>query len=143
MLDRLKLSFILMLALLALTCPTLAGPQKSADNAVQAGPAIEVPERKYDAGTVPKDQIVFHEFLIRNQGPGELSILEVGTGCGCAKADYDRKISPGQEGRIGLTIEISEVDENGGFNQRAVVKTNAANLKLFMLEIIGTVQNPN
>ena len=38
MLDRLKLSFILMLAPARLDLPTLAGPQKSADNAVQADP---------------------------------------------------------------------------------------------------------
>ena len=143
MLDRLKLSFILMLAMIFLTGPIPAGSATAADNKVQSGPVVDVPERKYDAGVVPREQTIFHEFVLRNQGPGELSILEVGTGCGCAKADYDRNIAPGKEGRISLTVEISEVDENGGFNQRAVVKTNAANLKLFMLEIIGTVENPN
>ena len=63
-------------ALAALLLFTLAAVARAADAPATAPPAgsLEVPEAVYDAGKVDRGVTVRHEFVLKNVGPGELSI---------------------------------------------------------------------
>jgi len=60
----------------ALLLFSLASVARAADAPATAPPAgsLEVPEAVYDAGKVDRGVTVRHEFVLKDVGPGELSI---------------------------------------------------------------------
>jgi len=62
--------------LAALVLFSLASVARAADAPATAPAAgsLEVPEAVYDAGKVDRGVTVRHEFVLKNVGPGELSI---------------------------------------------------------------------
>ena len=63
-------------ALAALLLFSLASVARAADAPATAPAAgsLEVPEAVYDAGKIDRGVTVRHEFVLKNVGPGELSI---------------------------------------------------------------------
>src|SRR5437870_3299398 len=58
-----------------------------------------------DMGVVPKGEKVTHDFLIKNDGTVPLEITEVRPACGCTVADFDKKIAPGQSGKVHVVVD--------------------------------------
>ena len=60
----------------ALLLFSLASVARAADapSTAPAAGSLEVPEAVYDAGKVDRGVTVRHEFVLKNVGPGELSI---------------------------------------------------------------------
>jgi hypothetical protein len=71
---------------------------------VLASPRAEIPEATHDFGKVFEDQELTHTFVIRNTGDATLQITYIDPDCACTAANYDRRIPPGGEGKITLTI---------------------------------------
>ena len=85
------------IGILLLLCTPLAA-------AATIGPQAQVPETTYDFGEVFEDQKLSHTFTIKNIGDALLEIKDIDSDCACTAADSDRRIPPGGQGRITLTI---------------------------------------
>ena len=68
------------------------------------GPKAQVPETTFDFGEVFEDMKLTHTFEIKNIGDALLEIKDIDSDCACTAADSDRRIPPGGQGRITLTI---------------------------------------
>jgi hypothetical protein len=68
------------------------------------GPKAQVLETIYDFGEVFEDRELKHTFDIKNIGDALLEIKDIDSDCACTAADSDRRIPPGGQGRITLTI---------------------------------------
>lgn len=68
------------------------------------GPKAQVPETTFDFGEVFEDRKLTHTFDIKNIGDALLEIKDIDSDCACTAADSDRRIPPGGQGRITLTI---------------------------------------
>jgi hypothetical protein len=92
-----KLAYrILILILLLLGSP--------AAGTASIGPKAQVPETTFDFGEVFEDLKLSHTFDIKNIGDALLEIKDIDSDCACTAADSDRRIPPGGQGRITLTI---------------------------------------
>ena len=87
---------ILILMLLVLAAPLAA--------AATLGPKAQVPETTFDFGEIFEDVELTHTFVIKNIGDALLEIKDIDSDCACTAADSDRRIPPGGQGRIKLTI---------------------------------------
>ena len=72
--------------------------------AATLGPKAQVPETTFDFGEIFEDRELTHTFVIKNVGDALLEIKDIDSDCACTAADSDRRIPPGGEGRIKLTI---------------------------------------
>lgn len=72
--------------------------------AATTGPKAQVPETTFDFGEIFEDVKLTHTFDIRNIGDTLLEIKDIDSDCACTAADSDRRIPPGGQGRITLTI---------------------------------------
>jgi Protein of unknown function (DUF1573) len=86
----------LILMLLLLSAPLAAG--------ATLGPKAQVPETTFDFGEIFEDRELTHTFVINNIGDALLEIKDIDSDCACTAADSDRRIPPGGQGRIKLTI---------------------------------------
>ena len=68
------------------------------------GPKAQVPETTFDFGEIFEDRELTHTFVIKNIGDALLEIKDIDSDCACTAADSDRRIPPGSQGRIKLTI---------------------------------------
>jgi len=79
--------------------PIDVGPPKAA-------PAIAVPNAVHDFGRVTRGKLIEHEFLVRNTGNADLTILRVSTSCGCTSASaLPTVIESGKEGRVRVKFD--------------------------------------
>jgi hypothetical protein len=85
------------IGILLLLCTPLAA-------AATIGPKAQVPETTFDFGEVFEDLKLTHTFDIKNIGDALLEIKDIDSDCACTAADSDRRIPPGGQGRITLTI---------------------------------------
>jgi hypothetical protein len=74
---------------------------------VQPKPKVVVPAPIYDAGVVSKGAKVIHDFEVKNEGDGDLQILDVRAACGCTVASFDRLIPPGGSGHVHLEVDTT------------------------------------
>lgn len=91
---------------LALCCALLVAATLLAQGTAAAPKAVAV-ETVKDLGFVPKGEMAFHEFQIKNEGNAPLELREVMASCGCTVAEYDRVIAPGQTGKIRMTVDTA------------------------------------
>lgn len=102
-------------------------------------PAAFVAEPAFDFGEVVDGAQVRHEFVIQNPGDAPLEISNVTTGCACAVPEFPRSISPGQSGKIRITIDTDGYGGND-FTRPIVVSTNVPDISILELMITGRVQ---
>jgi hypothetical protein len=60
----------------------------------QAQPAILVPEKAYDFGSIGPQDVVERKFIIRNNGEAPLTISRAYTTCGCTTAEISASVIP-------------------------------------------------
>ncbi len=87
-----------------------------------AGPRAVVPELTHDFGQVFEDRPLIHRFVIENRGQETLEILDVDPDCDCTVAEYDRRIPPGGQGHITLSIKPYSVLRK--FDKQTKVRLN-------------------
>jgi hypothetical protein len=92
-----KLAYRALIWMLLLVCTPMAAM-------ASIGPKAQVPETTYDFGEVFEDRELTHTFTIKNNGDALLEIKDIDSDCACTAADSDRRIPPGGQGRIKLTI---------------------------------------
>ncbi len=96
-------------------------------------PKLVCEETLKDFGVVLKGEELFHTFEIKNEGKGDLTILDVRPSCGCTVAEWDKIIKPGQVGKIKTKFETK--DFNGPQSKDITVVSNDPEnpqIKLFL-----------
>jgi hypothetical protein len=109
----------------ALAVPAPAQTKASETKAPEtkaATPKAVIAEPNKDVGTVPKGEVIKHNFLVKNAGTADLLITDVKPACGCTVSEYDRVIKPGTEGKITLLIETKTFQ--GSISKTALVLFN-------------------
>jgi uncharacterized protein YgiM (DUF1202 family) len=114
-------------ALLATSIVTLGGASLAlAQDAASAGagsPAkMVIAETTHDAGDVPKGEVIEHDFVVKNEGAGDLHVLSVKPACGCTTPGFDKIIPAGGEGKITLNVDTARF--KGQISKSASVTTN-------------------
>ena len=85
-------------------------------------PQLELEQTIIDAGRVDRGEQVEFTFVVRNTGEADLQILEVKSGCGCAVAEFDPVVPPGEE--KSLTIRLKTRGMRGEVTKVGQVFTN-------------------
>jgi len=102
-------------------------------------PLTFVPETQYQFQPVLDGAQISHDFVIKNLGTGALSIRDVITNCGCAKAEFPKEIPPGGEGKI--TIKGDTTGYGGtSFDRDILVSTNDPQKSVFHIYYYGQIE---
>ena len=107
---------------------------------VQGPPKAVVNERAYDFGAIPPEEIALHDFVIRNEGRGDLIIEKASPGCGCIGVEFDRVIPPGGEGKITVILRPYTSWSGQKFAERVLATVNDPVMSRFMLKVTGRVE---
>ncbi|MDR1298425.1 MAG: DUF1573 domain-containing protein [Deltaproteobacteria bacterium] len=102
---------------------TPAGPRDELA-AAAAPPKIVLPETDFDYGEAPPSTAITHEFLVRNEGEGNLAITDVVPGCGCSVVSFTNFIPAGHEGRVTLTVDLYAEWAGHNVNKSATILSN-------------------
>jgi hypothetical protein len=98
-------------------------------------PKIEMLSLEYDFGQLYRQDKWVHVFEVTNAGTANLEIKAVNPSCGCTTVKFDRLITPGQTGKIELSIDGAKV--HGQFVKSASVVSNDPNLPNMVLKLSG------
>ncbi len=85
-------------------------------------PAMDIPDKIKDFGTVPKGDKIKATFLVKNTGAAPLQINQVRPTCGCTVANFDHTIPAGGTGKI--EAEVDTTGFTGPITKAVLVFTN-------------------
>jgi hypothetical protein len=93
----------------------------------------------FEFSPLPEGEKILHEFIVQNTGDTPLNITNVLPPWGCDSHSYDRRIPPGEEGKIKIGIKTSGY---GGktLKKKILVKTDDPNNRKFHLVVTGKVE---
>jgi hypothetical protein len=103
-------------------------------------PGIVLEESTFDFKKVREGETVTHVFHVLNNGEKNLVIKDVKMDCGCIRAEFDKVIASGKQGRIKLIFNTTGFD--GKIRRRARVTTNHLSKRTFTLDIEARVWSP-
>jgi Protein of unknown function (DUF1573) len=98
------------------------------------GPKLVIAAPEHSFGNVKPGTPLTHTFKIRNEGQADLEIKSVKPGCGCTATNFDKVVSPGNEGGITLKIEDT-AGYKGEVAKTADVTTNDPERRTFKLTL--------
>jgi glutathione peroxidase len=123
-----RFTSVIPLISLIIALPFAAFAQASAQNGakdgktIPAAPKLTVDASDHNLGKVKEGEVVSHTFKIKNEGAAELVIHNIVPACGCTASDFPRKLAPGEEGKI--TLSVKTIGMNGKNDRSAVVYSN-------------------
>jgi len=91
----------LTLAILVLTAGVVTAQTEGA-------PALQVPSKIIDTGTVSQGVVVDAVFDLVNEGDATLTVKAVRPTCGCTVADFDREIAAGATGQVKAKLDTKD-----------------------------------
>ncbi|MCL6622881.1 MAG: DUF1573 domain-containing protein [Syntrophobacterales bacterium] len=101
----------------------------------QAAPRVEVLKTTHDFGEVFEDRELSHTFVLKNTGDAVLEIRDLDSDCACTTTESDRRIPPGGQGRITLTIAPYSVLHQ--FKKQTKVFLNDPATPVVTLSLVG------
>ncbi|MCA8986103.1 MAG: DUF1573 domain-containing protein [Planctomycetaceae bacterium] len=101
-------------------------------------PKVVIEKPVHDFGTMEVGQTLRHDFVIRNDGEGELVLVKDRSTCKCTMADFEEREVPPGESTI-ITLEWVGKVQDDKFSQAAYIKTNDAENKEISLTVTGIV----
>ena len=134
MLNYRKNPFIFLCLFFLLLCSSILLPQTPA----WAGPKAVLPQMTHDFGQVNEDQQLTHSFVVKNSGSAPLEVLEVDPDCACTVPEYDRRIPPGGQGKITLSIKPFSVVRP--FEKKTKIRFNDPEMSQVMLIMKGVAR---
>ncbi|MDR1677645.1 MAG: DUF1573 domain-containing protein [Deltaproteobacteria bacterium] len=90
----------------------------------QGAPIISMSELEYQAGEVDPSTTISYQFLVKNEGTGDLIINKVVPGCGCSVASFSGLIPPGGVGKVTLSVDIYAEWAGHDLKKSAVIMSN-------------------
>ena len=97
---RTKVTTLVLAALIMTTGMAIAQNENS--------PALIVPSKIIDAGTISQGVIVDAVFDLVNEGDAKLTVKAVRPTCGCTVADFDREIAAGATGHVSAKLDTKD-----------------------------------
>jgi hypothetical protein len=77
-----------------------------AQSAKGAGPRMEIEPSQHDFGAARQDQKLVYDFVVKNTGTEDLTLLRIATSCGCTAAlPAERVVPPGGQTTLQVTLE--------------------------------------
>jgi len=97
---RLSPVFAVAALLLSPAEPLRAQPSKG------GGPRMEIVPSVHDFGPARQDQKLVYDFVVKNTGTEDLTLLRIATSCGCTAAlPAERLVPPGGSTTLQVTLE--------------------------------------
>jgi hypothetical protein len=115
----------------------LSASWAGAADAAKAPKAV-IAEPIKDVGTVPKGEVIVHDFVIANEGDDTLKLTNVISSCGCTVARYDETIAPGKTGKVNVVFHTGTF--NGAVSKGVTVFTNDPKNPHFELTLRAKLQ---
>ncbi len=101
-------------------------------SATNASPKIEFESEQINLGKVVSGNPINAAFTFSNKGDAELEIIEVRAGCGCTKAESEKKkLAPGESSTI--TIVFNSTGFSGPVRKQITVRSNDPNRSSVLL----------
>ena len=101
-------------------------------------PVISVSELSYDFGDINQNEIVAHEYVIKNTGTSELIIDRVNSSCGCTVAQPENNsLQPGESTK--LKAEFNTTGRSGPQVKQIFVFSNDPNNQMLILEFKANI----
>ncbi len=96
-----------LVAILALvTLSGMAAEPLRAQAKKGGGPHMEIEPAEHDFGRTRQEQKLVYDFLVRNTGTEDLTLLRIATSCGCAAAlPAEHVVPPGGSTTLSVTLE--------------------------------------
>lgn len=111
-----------------------------ADDTVKSG-KLDLSERIFDFGMVPREAKVMHTFVLKNIGNDTLHILEIKPGCSCTIAPIDKKvIAVGDQAVMPVTYSTGK--SSGKSAKGVKITTDMKPRGLFPLQIDAYIESP-
>ena len=102
-------------------------------------PHAVAPQTEFDFGVFDVEQAGEHSFVIRNEGPGDLTLRAGSSSCKCTLVDLPQgTIPPGEEGQVRLEWIAPESNER--FRHGATVHTNDPQRPQLLFVVSGRVR---
>ena len=131
---QIKLPWIALLTatLLAASCGQKRNAEVAQPTATAAGhPKLVFEQDYFDFGTIKQGEVVSHTFYFKNEGDGDLIIMDAIPSCGCTTPKYTKQpILPGERGQVelqfdsdgwlGLQMKEVTLKFNGGLTPRSL-----------------------
>jgi hypothetical protein len=96
-----RLTPVVALAALLLSAQPLRAQASKA-----GGPKMEIEPPEHDFGPARQDQRLVYDFLVKNTGNEDLTLLQIATSCGCTAAlPAERVVPPGGSTTLQVTLE--------------------------------------
>jgi hypothetical protein len=118
----------------------LAGSMLIAQDEVNSG-RLDLKERVFDFGLVPRDAKVVHNFVLKNIGNDTLRILEIKPGCSCTTAPVDKKNIAVNDSTL-MPVTFSSGKRSGNTSKGVKVTTDMEPRGLFPIAIEAYVESP-
>ncbi len=119
-----KIKFILFLGIIVFGLAVL-GYFKAVPgigNNVDEIPRIEILPEFYDFGEIATNDIVSHNFVVKNSGEKPLEIKRVATSCACATAQIAKNvIESGQEAELLVTYDSGLMPLHGSGREERII----------------------
>ena len=97
-----RLSPVVAVSALLLTVPVPARAQATKGG----GARMEIEPSQHDFGSARQDQKLVYDFLVKNTGTEDLTLLRIATSCGCTAAlPAERVVPPGGSTTLQVTLE--------------------------------------
>jgi hypothetical protein len=104
------------------------------------GQKASITKTSHDFGEIKEGSLIEHSFTMINQGDRTLEIVDVKPDCGCTTPDLDKKIPPGEKGRI--TLKMDTMGFKGKIKKSTRVFTNDPNKKMIVLHMEAFIRVP-
>jgi hypothetical protein len=129
-------------ALVAVAALTLSiGGHARAQASKGAGPVISIEPAQHDFGSVRQDQKLVYDFLVRNTGTEDLTLLRIATSCGCTAAlPAERVVPPGGSTTLSVTLETRKY--KGVLERSVSVASNDRGKRVSTVRVKAFVEVP-
>jgi hypothetical protein len=106
-----------------------------------AGPRMEIEPSLYDFGSVRQDQKLVYDFLLKNTGTEDLTLLRIATSCGCTAAlPAERVVPPGGSTTLSVTLETRKY--KGVLERSVSVASNDRGKRVSTVRVKAFVEVP-
>ena len=102
---------------------------------------LDLRERVFDFGIVPREAKVVHDFVLKNVGNDTLKILDIKAGCSCTTAPVEKRVL-GVNDSTTMPVTFSTGRASGNTEKGVKITTDMEPRGLFPLSIKAYVESP-
>jgi len=131
---NLYLSIAFVLVLLLFSAVLVAG------DTVKSG-KLDLSERVFDFGMVPREAKVMHTFILKNIGNDTLHIIEIKPGCSCTATPIDKKVIAVNDQAV-MPVTYKTGRSSGKSSKGVKITTDMKPRGLYPIQIDAYIESP-